>query len=300
MTVAPAYSTIRPIFSTPYITAAEYKQAPTGINVEQLVKGDPAASLAELNNTIARASSWIDNYCGQILSATVDTDAARLPVDRLGAIHVHPRQTPICAVQAFSYGTSPNSLVALSDLSNLWVEAHEFHIPLTQGVTSWQGPLQFGSPRPGGWVYAQWTVVSGYPNTTLAATATTGATSLQVADATGVVAGRTQLALYDGGQTENVQVASSWTSGTTLPLVSPLQFPHAQTGVSVSALPPSIKQAGILLTTALIRTRGAAAIVAPSAGQLRASLSKASGADEQVLADIDLAMDLLEAHRRVR
>lgn len=296
MTVAT--SVIRPLFSTPYITVDEYRQAPTGINVDQLVPRDPAASRAELANVIARASSLADGYCGQILAATVDTDVARIRVDRDGAVHVHPRQTPIIQVNAFAFGTAPNTLTQVTDLSGVWIEAAEFHVPLTSGSVSWQGALQFSAAQSGGWAYCRWTTVSGWPNTTLAATAAAASTSLKVGDATGIVAGITQLAVYDGAQAENVQVAASWTGGTTLPLTAPLLYTHDQTGVAVSALPPDVRQAAILLTTAMIKTRGAAAVVAQSVSQLKAHVAKSG--DKSAMDDLELAFLLLAPYRRVR
>jgi len=301
MATTAAPSMIRPLFSTPYITPAEYKQAPTGVDVTNLVKGNQSASDAELANVIARSCSLIDTYfCGQTLAATVDPDAGYQWVDRDGFIHVHPRQTPIIEVTAFSYGSTPNDLIALSDFSAVAVETSMFHVPLTGGYSSSAGPLQFGMPRPGTRAWCQWTVVSGWPVTTLAATAAAGATSITVTDATGVLAGITPLGIYDGGQSESVTVASSYVAGSaTLPLTAPLRFPHNQTGVSVSGLPPAVKQAAILITTALIKTRGAAAIVAPAAGQYRSRVQSAQpgGVDSE---EFYIAEDLLLPFRRVR
>ncbi len=58
--------------------------------------------------------------------------------------------------------------------------------------------------------------------------------------------------------TEVVTVQS--VSGTTL-TVPPLQFDHATLGISVSALPPAVKEAAILLTSAFVKSRGREAVV---------------------------------------
>lgn len=290
-------TTIPPLFSTPYLTVAEYTQAPTGIDTSNLSPGNPAASPAELANMIARASSWVDNYCGQVLAATVDTENVRTRPSRDGTLHIHPRYTPILEVLSVAYGGSPDRQISLSDLSGLWVETSEFHVPLQEGWTT-RGPLQFGGPVPGRDLYVSYSYVNGYPNTTLAATALAGATSITVADGTGMLAGLTRLGVYDGPNSETVQVAATYTGGTVLPLVSPLTFAHATVGVSVSALPPAVKQATILITTALVKTRGAAAVVMPSfrSQQPRQQTKSEFGAD----LDMEYALDLLEPYRRVR
>ena len=59
-------------FSTPYLTLGEYKSAPTAIDIDNLVfnSQDPDVQDSELTNVIARASSWIDTFCNQVLAAT--------------------------------------------------------------------------------------------------------------------------------------------------------------------------------------------------------------------------------------
>jgi hypothetical protein len=289
-----------PLPSEPYLTTAEYRQAPTGVDTTGLVKGDQAASLAELGNVIARASSWADSLCGQVLAASVDVEAGRVAISRDGMLRIHPRQTPIIEVTGVSYGGSPNALTPLTDLSSLWVESTEFLAPLL-GLTGWSnsfvGPLGFSAVRPGQTVFAQWSYVAGWPNTTLVAAATAGATQVTVTNAVGVTPG-TQLTVYDGAQTEMVTVASTYIPGATiLPLAAGLQFAHSQTGISVSALPPAVKQAVILLTSALIRTRGASALVMQS---VRGDVGRQQAKSESGgIEEIDLADELLAPFRRV-
>lgn len=295
-------TTVPPLFTTPYVTAAEYKQSPTSIDVTNLVSRDAAASLAELNNLVARASSWADTYCGQILAATVDTDLDWFNMSRDGWLKVHPRYTPILQLNSFAYGSMPGNLATLTDLSQVAIlsRAQEFHVPLAAGVmSSSAGPLQFGPAGYGARILCSYTYVNGYPTTTLAATASAGASSIQVVDATGVLAGLTQLGIYDGGQTEMVKVAASYAGGTTLPLQSALRFAHGEVGVSVSALPAAVKQAVIHLTNYLAKTRGIAAIVAPRGGsqQPGRTVKKADSNDPE---DVATAKELLDAFRRVR
>ena len=294
-----ALTVTRPQPSLPYITADEYKQAPTGVDVTNLVKGDAGASAAELVNTIGRASAWADNLCNQVLGATTDTEGARITPSRDGTLRIHPQQTPIIAVTAVSFGSTPQTLAAVSDLTGIWVEETQLVVPLVTGMWSSAGPLQF-SAGPGGRspLFVQWTVVSGYANSALAASATAGATTLTVADGTGLLPGSTQLTIYDGSQTETVTVASAYATGSvTVPLTAGLAHTHAQTGVSVSAMPPDVKQAVILLTSALIKTRGASAIVMASTREApdRKVKGQAGGMEE-----VELAKEILASYTRVR
>jgi len=109
------------------------------------------------------------------------------------------------------------------------------------------------------------TYVNGYVNTLLSGPAAVAATSFTVASALGVYPGLT-MTIYDvtAAGTERVVVAPTYVPGaTTVPVVTPLRFRHA-TGISVSNVPPRVKQAAVLLTSALIQTRGNDAIVLDS------------------------------------
>ena len=284
----------------PYITTAEYRQAPTGVTTANLVPTNPSATEAELFNGIMRASSWVDVICGQSLGARVDTYSQELTLGRDGMLRAYPRFSPIQAVTAFSYGTQPNNYTALSDLSQIVIDAREFTVPTLSGNWSSAGPLQFSpAPRVGGRMRVLYTYVPGFTNTTLAATATAGATSISVKDGTGAVPALTQLNIYDGAQSEVVTVASTYVFGSaTLPLVAPLQYPHSQAGIAVSALPHSVKLATILLTSTIIQTRGAVALIAPTVSGLagrytQSGSTRSKGNSTPVDANVELACTLL-------
>ena len=71
-----AYTGTTHQFSTPYLTLTEFKNAPTAVDISNLVwnSTDQAVQDAELNNVIARASSWVDTYCNQVLAATTEQE----------------------------------------------------------------------------------------------------------------------------------------------------------------------------------------------------------------------------------
>ena len=285
-------------FSTPYLTLAEYKNAPTAIDLDNLVwnSQDPDVQDAELSNVIARASSWIDTYCNQVLAATTETENMRARISQDGTIRVHPRYNPIIALVGFSYG-NPSTQMNPVDPSLAWIEDYQIIIPAGNlGFNyTYQGPLQFGLPAtPRSEMFINLQYVAGYANTTITS-ATQGATSLTVADPTGITAGLT-LKIYDGFSSEFITVASTYTFGsTTIPLTSPLAYSHAS-GVSISALPPAIKEAAILVTTSMLKVRGDNSMVMSVASRAGEAVDGA----QKIGTELKIAMDLLVPYRRIR
>lgn len=294
-----AYGNTTKLFSTPYLTLAEYKAAPTAIDYNNLVvdSSDPAAQDAELANNIARASSWIDTHCNQVLAATLETEQQRVRFSPDGYLRIHPKYNPVVALTAMSWGAQPTGLTEYADPSIAWVEEQSIVFPWAMGATwSSAGPLQLGSPSgPRGTVFCQYSYVSGYANTTTAATSNAGASSITVADGTGIVAG-SRLTIYDGLLTETFTVASTYTFGsTTVPVAGTLTNAHLS-GVAVSALPPAVKEAAILATTAFLKMRGDFTMTMA----VTSSVGTAQQSTGQINNDLDLAKELLVAFRRVR
>jgi len=294
------YGNTTKLFSTPYLTIDEYKQAPTAVDYTNLVlaSSDPAVQDAELANVIARASSWMDTFCNQVLAATEETEQQRSRLRGDGMLAMHPRYFPIVALKSVSYGITPNNLVAYADPSQGWIEDQSFVLPYTATTTNYssQGPVQFGMPAlPRSQVYVNYTYVSGYANTTLAANASAGASSITVTDGTGITAGL-RMTIFNGMNSETITVGSSYSFGSaTVPLESPLI--DAQTsGVSVSALPPAVKQAAILVTSAFIKVRGDNSLTMDVVNTPNLN----SSATKSMVTDLDLAKELLTPFRRVR
>jgi hypothetical protein len=144
-------------------------------------------------------------------------------------------------------------------------------------------------------MFVKYTYVNGYANTTIATAASASATSLVVKNGTGIIAGQT-LNIFDGVNTEQVTVASTYTFGSnTLPLTSGLLYAHC-VGVSVSALPAAVKQAAILMTSAFLKIRGDASLVLSVTTRPGESIP-----DSQMIGtDRAVAEDLLKPFRRIR
>jgi hypothetical protein len=296
--MANAVTTTSPLFSVPYLTIAEYKQAPTAVDVDDLVGGGTQAiNNQELANVVARASSWIDSYCGQVLGATTDTEAMRARVDRNGFLTIHPRFFPIVEVVSLSYGVLPNSIAPI-DVSTVWIENQSIVVPLTGiNMAFSNGPIQFNgnySTTQESFVSVKY--VNGYANTVLTSNVSASATSIPVSDLAAFLPGG-QFAIYDGSNTELLNVASTFTptSGAgSLPISTQLAYAHTN-GISVSTLPPAIKQAAIYVTSAILKARGNAALVmgniTPGAVQ-----NANPGANNDLMA----AWDILKPYRRIR
>jgi hypothetical protein len=287
------------LMTIPYLTLDEYKSAPTAIDLDNLVfdSQDPDVQDAELRNVIARASSWVDTFCNQVIGATVETEQQRSRVSTDGSIRFHPRFNPVVALTNFNYGY-PNNMATLGDCSIAWIEDEEIIVPnATLGSWTSQGPLSFGSYNggPRNEVFLNYTYVAGYTNTLTATTSNAGATSFTVTDGTGITAGQI-LTFYDGINTENITVANTYTFGsTTVPTTRAMAFAHG-IGVSVSALPPTVKEATILITTAFLKVRGDSSMTM----QITAQPAMAMTGADKYGNELALAARLLISYARIR
>lgn len=272
---------------TPYLTPAEYIASPTGVDVSQLVvNGDAAQQEDALKQSIARASSAIDRFCRKVLAATVDTQAGMYRIHPGGVLRIKLDNTPIIQINSVSTGYSPETLEPLSSLAGVWIGKSTIDVPVATGLP---GRLVL-APR--GRVYAVTSYVNGWANSLLAEDAAEGASSVEVDTALGILPG-VPLMIYDPGASE--QVVPTAVNGTTVTLADPLASAH-QAGVAISALPPDVKQAAVLWTSALIKTRSDDAYVMPAMG---AQPSQTEEISAEGRTDLGLAQQLLTPLRRV-
>ena len=296
--MAVGISTQQPLHENPYITIAEYKNAPTSIDIDNLVVGGNAnAQDAELKNVILRASSFLDEYLNQNLNATTQTENQRIRFTPQGYISLHPNNSPVISLSNFEYGSDPTNLVTLPDCSVAWFENQQIVIPVSQLSTTWtsQGPLSFGGAYSNSQqIFASYTYTSGYVNNPIA-TATAGQSTLTVQDATGIVAGM-KLRIYDGASSETVTVNSTYTyASTTVPLTAALSFAHSA-GVPLGNLPNAIKEACILVTTAFLKMRGDTSMTMNVTTQAGGNISGA----ERYGSEIATALQMVSLYRRIR
>lgn len=285
--------------TAPYLTLKEFKNAPTALDYGNLVVGgNQSAQDAELSNAILRASSWIDQYCRQIIGATTNTEQQRVRMRSDGTVRIHPKNFPVVALTNIEVGSTPQNLVAAPDCSIAWFEEQEIIFPYSQLPTnmSSQGPLSFGFPgTPGRETYVKYTYVNGYANTVLDTDATAGDSIITVKNGTGIVAGE-MLTLYDGASTERVVVDSTYVFGsTTVPLADPLDFAHTS-GVAISSLPAAIKEAAILVTSTFLKIRGDSALILAVTNTPGTQVDGSQGLGN----DLAVAQQLLKPFRRIR
>lgn len=296
--MAVGISSITPANESVYLTVAEYKNAPTSIDYDNLVVGgNQAAQDAELANVILRASSFMNEFLNQNLNASYQVETQQTRITPQGYIAIHPSDSPVISLSSFEYGSNPNNLVALPDCSVAWFENQQIIIPVTSMTSSYtsQGPLGFGGyGYPGSPLFCKYSYVSGFVNTTIL-TATATQSTLTVALAAGIVAGQT-LRIYDGANSETVTVASNYTYGsTTVQLASPLAYTHAN-GVAIGNLPQTIKQACIAITTAFLKLRGDSSLTMAVTVSANGNVNGA----QRYGSDIALALEAIDTYRRVR
>jgi hypothetical protein len=280
-----------------YLTVAEYKNAPTSIDYDNLVVGGNAgAQDAELANVIMRASSYMDAHLNRNLTATTYVETQRTRMTNEGYIALHPDNAPVVQLSDFQYGGSPLNLITLPDCSQTWFENQQIIIPLSQLSTSYssQGPLAFGGGIPRQQIFTKYTYVAGYVNTRIV-TATATQSTLTVRSGAGIIAGQI-LHIYDGAASEDVTVASTYVNGsTTVPLTTALVSTHAA-GVAIGNMPTTIKQACILITTAFIKMRGDNSMTMQVTTGATANIDGA----QRFGGDIASALEMIKLYRRVR
>lgn len=295
------------LLTSPYVTVAEFKAAPTWIDVDDLIPGGVQAQQdAELNNQLLKASAWADGYTSMRLGAHTATENARTRINRDGRIFLHPSDVPVRQVTALAFGADPSSMTVLSDLSGVWVEdGRGIVVGVVPNRGSWSGRLEFGSNRgPGGEVFVQYQYVAGYACTTLSGSVAAGDQSLSVVDGTGFIGPSTALIgaldgstvrIWDPAKEEAFKVGQGYTFGSaTIPLAAPLVNAHAA-GAAVSEMPAEVRQAVITYACALILRDEEG----QSSGQFSASLRKVAsdGSPAGLIAD---AQNWLERYRRTR
>lgn len=285
------------LFTVPYLTVADYKVAPTGVDLSSLLPGATAAQRdAALAQLIVRASGLVNFAAQQNLAATTDTEVGRVTMNRAGEITVQTHCWPIVEVQSFKLGADPSSMTAVTLTGFCFIEHSAFTItqPSLSLVTN-QGPLQFQSIAPNMRAFGQWVYVNGWPVTTLKTAGTIGQTSIVVQDSTGVHVG-TLLVIYDAENTETVTVTAEPLGSQTVACTA-LTKAHATVGVTVSSIPAVVREAAIQMTSGLIKLKGnqAMAMRSISSTEPEPKAKSVSGT-----ADITQAAWMLQPFKAVR
>ena len=296
--------------ATPYLTPQQLRDAPTGISWKTLPSFNSTVAQQEAAQTDIcwRASADIDEYCNQVLRATINSEDIEGPDFRVtirpnGVARVVPSQwflLGITSVQVAQAATFPASYTTLAAdqyrISRRMSGATGVGVAAGQGVGPSEimiapGWLGWDSGRYGYLITIEYT--SGWPHAGLTADAAAAATSIEVDDCTGwALNGLSTVAMiFDGSETEQVTVtAASASSGPgTLTLAAGLANAHVA-GVLVTTLPASIQESAIYFAMAQALQQGATATAVPvmpggqqqQAGPTIASLRKAAQANLNV------------------
>lgn len=301
----------------PYVTVAEFKSAPTWLDVDDLIPGGGQNQQDdELFNVLLKASRWADNFCNKRLGAHTAYEQFRTRIDRYGRVKLYPSDSPVRKVVAFAYGPDPQLMTTLTDFTQVWIEN-------SQGIVvssipfrgSFFGSLEFGMiPIQGTEIFCQIQYVAGYACTALSSSVTAGSSSLVVQDPTGFLAPAapvTGLSVTLPGSTARIwdpaaeeAVTVSAINGSTLTLTSPLLNSHTVNPgvagqVNVSELPPEIHQAVVSMAVALM-LREDAGEEEPFAGSPGGPSLRRSASGGAAAGLLDNAYELLEPYRRVR
>lgn len=286
----------------PYITTTEFRRSPIGasIDVDNLVpNGNYLSQEAALQELIVMASAEADNIClgaTGTLCATQNVEQGRYRPTRQGFFVIHPAYWPILEVDSFSIGPVPGNQISIPVSSDTcWIEPRQFTMTGGAFTITTAGPLDFGAvmtqtniPQ-----FVTYSYVNGFFNQFISASISAGATSLTVPSAVGLYPGSV-FTIWDGATTEQVQVAQSYTSGTTIPLVSATTYAHSS-GVNVSCLPGTVKQAVIHLVVAAVKQRGDGGLVLNEIGEPTAVTSRTVTSS----GDLERARQLLHAFTQV-
>ncbi|WP_329143434.1 hypothetical protein OIU91_05915 [Streptomyces sp. NBC_01456] len=294
--------------ATPYVSAAAFRAHPTYLDLDSLrpENPDPAAQDAVLTTLLLQASAWADNECDQPLGAHLNTQLTRARTDRSGMIRIHAEHGPVSTVTAFGYGWSPTSITSLSS-PQAWVEdGTNMVFGLGAASGAWTGSLQLGfGAAPGVETFARITYVAGRVATQLMAPVTAGATSLTVADATGIVPGG-QYRIWEPGFEETVTVSSLWQPPTpssipaaTTVLLDTATLVDHETGHDFSGMPADVRLAVVNYATALLmRPDTAAEDEFPATAM--ASTTRGKDSRRTGVGLVDEARRILCSYQRVR
>jgi len=233
------------LLTLPLVTVATFKAHPTYLDLANLRSGDAvqADQDAELYNTLLQASQRAENeVCNQPLHAHLYTQVDELRADWRGRLHVHAEHGPVRAVTAVAYGTSLGSQVTMTTPAYRLRSDTEVTVELSASGSTFVGALQLGPPTSHVTLDVTTTYVAAYTNTLLTVAPNAGATSITVADPTGIYPGDI-LRIWEPGKEESVVVDASWVPvaswppvAAAVPLAAGLANAHA-VGVGVSGLP---------------------------------------------------------------
>jgi hypothetical protein len=291
------------------VSTSAFQAHPTYLDLDDLRSGSSLQSdqTAELTNVLLMATQWCDNYAEQPLAAHVVVQNTRARTDRYGNLRLHLDHSPYLGLVQVGYGYTIGALTVLS-APTAWEQDNNLTLSLGPSSSPWSGSLQFGFPGNGSELYVQAVYTAGWVGTQLAADGSAGATSLTVADPTGILPGA-QYRIWDPGSEETVTVSTSWVpptisvpplapTPTAISLASPTLFSHSASQ-DFSGMPADLRLAVVnYAVSQLMRPDTAAEDSYPDTKLATGTRQADSRQDGSGL--VAEATRILEKYRRVR
>lgn len=293
----------------PYASNTVFRYTPTAMDTTHLVaRQDELGQANVLANVLAQASGWADRICfgqdasgkGASLCATVSVETDYVtPIN--GTLRLLCDYKPIIEVLGIDIGYSMNALASIGDstASQLRIGRRTITVPLIPYVSRGSSVAYPPVSAMLGQYVAVWSYVNGYVHTKLAAAATAGASTLEVAATDGnggllgVIPGFTRLVIQDEPATQETVLVQS-VSGTTITTASPLQFAHplpaAPDFTPVTALPAEVSRAVVFLAEALIKTQGDNSLILQAVSEPK----KMEATQGEPMYDVHMAMAMLQ------
>lgn len=289
----------------PYIDLTTFTEAPTGLDLSQIVPaGTQAQQNAAVQNLLERASSWVDGDCYQRIAATTDQGQKRVRPNREGQLEIFSKNFPVIAVLGASYidlAAGATATYTAIDITKI--------VPLERSFLIYDKDYSYWRAWGTNPLVVQYQYTNGYPLTTITGpvvgTSTVvapGSATLNVASTVGIgttgggAAGWntvSELEILDGATREVVQVTAI--NGTTLTLAAPTVNAHSL-GALVSGVPQIVQEATILAATWMVKNpRGDGSFVMPGAGGTEKKTT-AKTTDDDLL---ERAHTMLSPFRRV-
>jgi hypothetical protein len=258
--------------TVPYLTPAQFTAYPTWLDLANVAPGGLQSLQTDvLADVLLAASEWADSECGNMRLSAHFVSGENLTVRISGGrVVLQPRDVPCVAVTSLSWGWDPAALTSLTLAPGVLWNTDGRLVSFRPGGPGpvFTGPaIQFGaSPCYAGPVYVTWSYVAGYVATTLPSGCSAGASSVTVADPTGVMPGQV-LRIYDkgtgaaggAGASEALTVAASYVPqvpgvapvATSVPLAANTVYAHGN-GTGITGMPRDMIQAVIAYAYSLL------------------------------------------------
>lgn len=252
---------------TPYLTPEIYRQAPTGVETEDIVTaGTMSVDDIELLNVIDRASTIIDSHCSRVFSVATTTERA-LKFLRAGWNNINIKGYPVKEIKSVKFDDTPitqSNIQMLDTFYRVW----------------W--------PAGGNETRIETVYVNGYLNTVLVSVI---GSIIYIEDTTGFKADDEFLILGEGYR----QACTVTQVGVNNVTVN-VDVSDAPIGSMITQIPADIQQACIHLVTALLKSPSSDTI---SMIQLDEPV-KNNASDSGMYNDLRSAHRLLQSYRRPR